>query len=81
MKTPDAIIAALDNYLNKNNMTDKPKKTRTPKNAESITKGALLLSLKDRVELVHKLKESISAEVETINEAAKQASTIANGLG
>lgn len=59
----------------------KERKTRTPKNIESITKGALALSLKDRVELVHKLKDSIQAEVETINEAAKQASTIANGLG
>lgn len=62
-------------------MTDKPKKTRTPKNAESITKGALALPLQERVDLVHKLKDSIQAEVETINEAAKQASTIANGLG
>lgn len=58
----------------------KERKTRTPKNIESITKGALALSLKDRVELVQNLKESIRAEVETINEAAKQASTIANGL-
>lgn len=62
-------------------MTDKPKKTRTPKNAESITKGALALPLQERVDLVHKLKDSIQAEVETITDAAKQAATIANGLG
>lgn len=65
------------------NMTDelKPKKTRTPKNVENITNGALSLPLNERVALVNKLKESIQAEVETINEAAKQASAIANGLG
>lgn len=62
-------------------MTDKPRKTRTPKNAESITKGALALSLKDRCQLVESLKESIKAEVETLTEAAKQAAQTANGLG
>lgn len=60
-------------------MTDKIKKTRTPKNAESITKGALSLSLAEKVELVKTLKLSISKEVDAINEAAKEASAIANG--
>jgi hypothetical protein len=63
-------------------MTDtltKVKKTRTPRNNESIFKGALSLPLQDRVELVNKLKESITAEVETIKAAAAQAEKIANG--
>jgi hypothetical protein len=60
-------------------MTDKIKKTRTPKNAESITKGALSLNLKERVELLELLKESIQAEVDGLKAMAKQAEEIANG--
>ena len=59
-------------------MTD-IKKTRTPKQPGSILKGALSLSLKDRVDLVKELQSSITAEVETLQAAAKQAAQIANG--
>ena len=55
------------------------KKTRTPKNAESITKGALALPLQERVDLVETLQQSIQAEVETIKAAAAHAEKIANG--
>ena len=63
-------------------MTDvatKIKKTRVPRNKDSIMTAALSLPLQDRVELVNKLKESITAEVETIKAAAAQAEKIANG--
>ena len=66
------------NILNLNNM-EKVKQTKTPRNAESITKGALSLSLKDRVELLGLLKDSINAEVEGLKSLAKQAEEIANG--
>jgi len=57
----------------------KTRKTRTPKNAENITKGALKLTLKERVDLCHTLEESIKSEVETMQQAAKEAELIANG--
>ena len=60
-------------------MSEAIKKTRTPKNAESITKGALALPLQERVDLVKQLQDSITAEVETIKAAAAQAEKIANG--
>jgi len=60
-------------------MSEVIKKTRTPKNAESITKGALALPLKERVDLRHVLDDSITEEVQTIKEAAAQAEKIANG--
>jgi len=56
------------------------KKTRTPKNAESITKGALALPLQERVDLRHALDDSITEEVQTIKAAAAQAEKIAGGL-
>ena len=57
----------------------KERAKRTPRSSEQIFKGALSLSLPDRVELVNKLKESITAEVETIKAAAAHAEKIANG--
>jgi len=53
------------------------KKTRTPKNAESITKGALALPLQERVDLVETLRVSIDMEVEGLKAAADQAEKIA----
>jgi len=63
-------------------MTDtltKVKKTRTPRNNESVVKGALALPLQERVDLKKQLEDSITAEVETIKAAAAQAEKIANG--
>ena len=57
----------------------KTRKARTPRNTESVTKGALALPLQERVDLVTKLNESIKAEVETIKAAAVHAENIANG--
>ena len=64
----------------KNKYMEKVKQTKTPRNAESITKGALTLTLKERVALREKLNESITAEVETLKEAAKQAERDAGGV-
>ena len=61
-------------------MTTETKKTRTPKNAESITKGALALPLQERVDLVETLQQSIQAEVDGLKAAAAQAEKIAGGL-
>ena len=59
-------------------MTTEIKKTRTPKNAESITKGALALPLQERVDLVTALEDSIQAEVDALKDAAAKAEAIAN---
>jgi len=62
-------------------MSDTPqKKTRTPKDPNSILVGALKLTLQQKVELVKKLKDSIAAEVKSRDESAKQAAEIVNGL-
>jgi len=60
-------------------MSEAIKKTRTPRQPEYIFKGALKLSLQERVNLVTQLQESITAEVETIKAAAVHAEKIANG--
>jgi len=57
----------------------KTRKPRTPRNTESVTKGALALPLQERVDLVTALNESIKSEVETIKAAAVHAEKIANG--
>jgi len=59
--------------------TKKERAKRTPRSSEQVFKGALSLSLPDRVELRNQLEVSIKAEVETMREAAKQAEHIANG--
>ena len=59
-------------------MTTETKKTRTPKNAESITKGALALPLQERADLVTALEDSIQAEVDALKDAAAKAEAIAN---
>ena len=63
-------------------MTDtltKIKKTRTPRNEESIKDGVMKLSLQAKVSLRDALNEAIEEEVKTLQEAAKQAERIANG--
>lgn len=59
----------------------KTRKPRTPRNTESVTKGALALPLQERVDLMKAIQDSITAEVETIKAAAAQAEKIANGGG
>lgn len=59
-------------------MSEEIKKTRTPKNADSITKGALALPLQERVDLVKTLEDSIQTEVAMLKEAAAKADAIAN---
>jgi hypothetical protein len=63
-------------------MTDtltKVKKTRTPRNEESIFKAALGLELAKRVKLKNELENSITDEVAMMKTAAAQAEQIANG--
>lgn len=55
------------------------RKTRTPKNAESILKGALKLTLGEKVNLVRELREDIAKTVETAKQAAAAAMETANG--
>ena len=55
----------------------KTRKPLTPRNTESVTKGALALPLQERVTLRNKLSESIIAEVETLKAAATQAEKFA----
>ena len=49
------------------------KKTRTPRNAETITKGALALTLFERAALRDELVKSINNEVATLKLQAEQA--------
>ena len=55
------------------------KKTRTPKNAESITKGALSLNLAERVKLKAALENSIEAELKEKENELAEAKKIVNG--
>lgn len=50
--------------------TDKPARTRTPRDAESITNGALALPLIERAALRDKLIESVNEEKEALRKAA-----------
>lgn len=56
------------------------KKTRTPRNADSILHGTLKLELHERVDLVRELKKSIEEEVKSHQEIAKKAAEISQGL-
>lgn len=60
--------------------TEKVKKIRTPKGSESITAGALKLTLKEKVALVNELKASIDAELKEIEDTAKAARETVNGF-
>lgn len=60
-------------------MTD-TKKTRTPRNYDTILKGALSLTLPERVALVKELKESIKTEVDTLKAASNQAQEAAANI-
>lgn len=52
-------------------------KKRTPRDFESISKGALSLPLADRVALKKELDKSISDEVTNLKAAAEQAEAVA----
>lgn len=58
----------------------KEKKTRTPRNYENILKGALTLTLAEKVNLVKELKVAIQSEVDTASKAAADAAATVNGL-
>lgn len=55
-------------------MTDK--KTRTPRNAESILAGAIKLPLADRVALLKALQADIQKEVNDLQAAAEEAAKL-----
>ncbi len=57
----------------------KEKKTRTPKNANSIMQGAIKMSLADKVKLRDHLNDWIESEVELKKQEFEQAEKIANG--
>lgn len=58
-------------------MTDK-KTTRTPRNAETITKGALSLTFQEQVELLRTLEKNIQAELTRLQEQAESAAKLVN---
>lgn len=53
------------------------KKTRTPRNYDSILSGALSLTLAERVSLKKAITESITKEVADLDAAAEEAKKIA----
>jgi len=55
------------------------KKTKTPRNAESILAGALALNLADRVKIKNSLEVSIQSELEAKEAELKEAKEIVNG--
>jgi len=57
-----------------------PTRTRTPRSAETITKGALELPYEDRVNLCKALKDSIKNEVEANAAKAAEQQEMAKGL-
>ncbi len=58
-------------------LADAVNKTRTPRNYESIKKGALDLPLAERVDLRNELKASIEKEVKDLQDQAAKAKEIA----
>lgn len=68
------------NILNMEDVIKKlEKQQRTPRNYESIEKGALALELKERVELRNKLTVSIDQEVKEMEEKLNTAKGLVNG--
>lgn len=57
----------------------KEKAARTPRNYESIEKGALSLELKERVELRNRLTLSIDGEIKEMQEKLTLATQLVNG--
>jgi SpoU rRNA methylase family enzyme len=57
-------------------MTDKIKQSKTPRNVESITKGALSLGLAERIELVKTLSKANQDQVNDLQEQAAKASSL-----
>jgi hypothetical protein len=62
-----------------NDVLVKTRKPKMPRQPEYIFKGAMKLPLQERVDLVKRLQESITSEVETAKAAAVQLEKIANG--
>lgn len=58
----------------------KEKKVRVARNAESILKGALSLSLEDRNAICLQLKASINEDVKKLQDAAAKAGELINNL-
>lgn len=56
------------------------KKTRTPRNYDSIITGAMKLTLQERAALCGKLKESVKSELAARDQQAAEAKKIAEGL-
>lgn len=56
------------------------KKTRTPRNYESIITGAMKLTLQERASLCSKLKDSVKEELAARDQQAAEAKKIAEGL-
>lgn len=56
------------------------KKTRTPRNVDSILTRALALPLSDRVKLRNALSSSIEAELKSKEEELRAAKEIVNGV-
>jgi nitrogen-specific signal transduction histidine kinase len=70
----------IDKEFKTKTMTEvKEKKTRTPKNAESITKGAANLSLEDKIKLRDYLTEIIAKENDAIQTMAERFNILVNG--
>lgn len=55
------------------------RQSRTPRTSDSITKGALALSLTDKVALLKVLKSAIETEVKSLETKAAEAKQIVNG--
>lgn len=58
----------------------KERKKPTPRNFDSILKGALELELSEQVKLVVELKRSITEKVEAADKAAAEAKESVKGL-
>lgn len=69
----------IDTPLNKveKAMANRVKKTKTPRNYDSILKGALALDLPERVNLKNELIKSIKKEVDDLQQQAAEAANIA----
>lgn len=55
------------------------KKTRTPRNVESISKGALALPFNEQVELFRKLEANISSELKRLQEQVDEVAKLIAG--
>lgn len=58
------------------NTETNPAKTRVPRNFDSILKGALSLSLKERVDLVNAVTSANQEEVKVLKQQADEATKL-----